>query len=120
MSPEVALMRSPARALNRPLIPTFSRNRRLAGGVAAVLPRGACLGGLAHSDHLHRDSRLVQPVLSAARRIGPAPLDQVSVIRLLAETKSARALLVILTLLARRLGAYLSLTPRTMLICCWS
>jgi hypothetical protein len=57
---------------------------------------------------------------SVQHRIGPAPLGLVSVIRLLAETKSARALWVILTLLASGLGAYLSLTPRTMLICCWS
>jgi len=56
--------------------------------------------------------RLVQPVLSAARRIGPAPLDRVSGIRLLAEMKSARALILrgVLALLASGLGAYLSLT----------
>jgi len=52
-------------------------------------------------------------VLRVARLIGPAPHERISVIRLQADTRSAKGLIVesVLALLGCGLGAYLSLYP---------
>jgi len=57
--------------------------------------------------------RLVEPVLRAVRRIGPASYERISMIKLQADMRSASGLIVrsVLALLACGLGAYLSLYP---------
>jgi len=57
--------------------------------------------------------RLVEPVLRTAQRIGSAPHERISMIKLQADMTSATGLIVrsVLALLACGLGAYLSLYP---------